>query len=87
LYTVRGVLWMKGRPIRVTLEFSIWSATVSELALRPARFAWPVRTERYVRWAAHVLEDVAGSVTGRVAVNPTHDPEAVVQGGSLRPAT
>jgi hypothetical protein len=47
LYAVRGILWMNGQPIRVDLEFSKWSATVSELALRPAHLAWPVRTERY----------------------------------------
>ena len=35
LYAVRGILWMNGQPIRVDLEFSKWSATVSELALGP----------------------------------------------------
>jgi hypothetical protein len=67
LYRVRGVLWMFGRPIRVMLEFSIWSNTVSQVALRPAKLTWPVCTERYGRRAAQVLEDVATSLTSQSA--------------------
>ena len=63
LYRVQGVLWLYGRPIRVELEFSIWSDTVSQVALRPANLAWPVRTEQYERRAAQVLDDVVASVT------------------------
>ena len=67
LYRVRGVLWMFGRPIRVTLEFSIWSNAVSQVALRPAKLTWPVCTERYGRRAAQVLEDVAASLISQTA--------------------
>jgi len=67
LYRVRGVLWMNCRPIRVMLEFSMWSATVSEVALRPAKLTWPVCTERYGRRAARVLEDVATSLISQSA--------------------
>jgi hypothetical protein len=62
LYRVRGVLWVHGRPTRVTLEFSTWSADACQAALRPARLSWPVQTEHYERRAMGVLEDVVGSV-------------------------
>ena len=67
LYRIRGLLWMNGRPIRVVLEFSMWSATVSQVALRPAKLTWPVCTERYGRRAARVLEDVATSLISQSA--------------------
>lgn len=72
LYRVRGLLWLFGRPIRVMLEFSVWSDTVSEVALRPANLAWPVCTERYGRRAARVLEDVVASVTSQRAPLVAH---------------
>jgi len=68
LYRVRGLLWMNCRPIRVMLEFSMWSVTVSQVALRPAKLTWPVCTERYGRRAARVLEYVATSLTSEVAL-------------------
>ena len=67
LYRVRGLLWLYGRPVRVELEFSIWSDTLSQVALRPADLAWPVRTERYRRRARQALEDVVTSVTSQCA--------------------
>jgi hypothetical protein len=67
LYRARGLLWMNGRPIRVMLEFSMWSATVSQVTLRPAHLAWPVQSERYGRRAAQVLEGVVTSLTSQSA--------------------
>jgi hypothetical protein len=67
LYRVRALLWLFGRPIRVELEFSIWSDTVSQVALRPAKLTWPVCTERYGRRAARVLEDVVTALTSQGA--------------------
>jgi hypothetical protein len=89
LYAVRGILWMNGQPIRVDLEFSMWSATVSELALRPAHLAWPVRTERYACRAAQVLEDVVGAVAEPVALcaTPGQRPrKAMARTAPVRPA-
>ena len=89
LYAVRGMLWMNGRPIRVGLECSMWSGTVSQLALRPARLAWPVRTDRYGRRAAQVLEDVVGSVMGAALhrARCQQSQTAMAQGALVRPAT
>jgi hypothetical protein len=67
LYRLRGIVWMYGRPIRVMLEFSVWSATASQVMLRPAHLAWPVRSERYGRRVAQVLRDVVASVTAQPA--------------------
>jgi hypothetical protein len=68
LYRVRGFLWLFGRPIRVMLEFSIWSDAASEVTLRPANLSWPVWTDRFGRKAARVLEAVVASVTSDGAV-------------------
>jgi hypothetical protein len=89
LYAVRGTLWMNGRPIRVGLECSMWSGTVSQLALRPALLAWPVRTDRYGRRAVQVLEDVVGSVMGTAALHRARGQQpqiAMVRGALVRPA-
>jgi hypothetical protein len=89
LYAVRGILWMNGQPIRVDLELSKWSATVSELALRPAHLAWPVRTERYACRAAQILEDVVGSMAGQVAFHAAPGPKsrrAIARTAPMRPA-
>jgi hypothetical protein len=89
LYAVRSILWMNGQPIRVDLEFSMWSATVSQLAFRPAHLAWPVRSERYACRAAQVLEDVGGSIAGRVTLRgtPGQQPRMAMAGTApFRPA-
>jgi hypothetical protein len=89
LYAVRGILWMNGQPIRVDLELSKWSATVSEFALRPAHLAWPVRTERYACRAAQILEDVVGSIANRVALHAAPGPKsrrAMARTAPVRPA-
>ena len=44
IYAVPGILWLWGRPVRVYLEFSIWSRSESQLSLRPAHLGWPVRS-------------------------------------------
>ena len=89
LYAVRGILWMNGRPIRVGLECSMWSDTVAQLALRPARLAWPVRTDRYGRRAVQVLEDVVGAVMGTAALRRKRNQQsqiAMARSGLVRPA-
>ena len=85
LYAVRGTLWLNGRPIRVGLECSMWSDTVSLLALRPASLAWPVRTDRYGRRATQVLKLVVGSVMGTAAIHcgPPQQPRNAVARGAL----
>jgi hypothetical protein len=87
LYAVRGILWMNGRPIRVKLEFSMWSATVSQLAFTPAHLGWPVRTERYARRAAQFLEDVAGSIAEQVALRFWSQEQPGLDTPSLHAAT
>jgi hypothetical protein len=62
LYAVRGILWIGGWPIRVILECSMWSATLSQVAIRPAHVAWPVGSPSYWSLAAAVLDDVIGSL-------------------------
>ena len=58
LYAVRGVLWVTARPIRVSLEFSMWSDDVTQVALRPTGLAWPVGTRAYGDRVGAVLDDV-----------------------------
>ena len=89
LYAVRGILWMNGRPIRVGLECSMWSDTVSQLALRPAGLAWPVRTDRYGRRAVQALEDAVGAVMGTAALRRARNQQsqiAMARSGLVRPA-
>ena len=59
---VRGVLWVKARPIRVSLEFSMWSTSVTEVALRPTGVAWPVGTKAYGDRVVAILDDIIGSL-------------------------
>ena len=78
LYAVRGILWMNGRPIRVSLECSMWSDTVSQLAVRPAGLAWPVRTDRFGRRAVQVLEDVVGAVMGTAVLRRARNQQSQI---------
>ncbi len=65
LYGVPGVLWIGGRPVRLSLEFSVWSNALSEVGVRPAGMSWPVGTDRY----AHSVNAALGAV--RLAVCPS----------------
>jgi len=58
MYVVPGILWLKVIPIQVHLEISMWSETVSQLSLRPARLTWPVRSGGYALQAAAVLDEL-----------------------------
>jgi hypothetical protein len=78
LYAVRGVLWLNGRPIRVGLEFSTWSATTTQLAIRPDRLAWPVSTERYANRVRELLDGLIGSVAERAAFHPEYGEETQI---------
>jgi hypothetical protein len=89
LYAVRGILWINGWPIRVILECSMWSATVSQVAIRPAHLSWPVRSGSYWSRAAAVLDDVIGSLAAPTVVEKADVPEgqrAVAKGAPVRVA-
>lgn len=62
LYGVRGIMWLSGKPVDVTLEFSVWSDSLSEVGIRPTGISWPVGSERYERRVAAVLDAVGRSV-------------------------
>jgi hypothetical protein len=73
VYAVPGVLWVNGRPLRIELEFTIWSSAACEAAIRPSGLAWPVHTERYARRVTALIEGVvdalvAPSVAGNANV-------------------
>ncbi len=70
IYAVPGILWLWGRPVRVYLEFSIWSRSESQLSLRPAHLGWPVRSRGYVLRAKTVL-DAVDRFTGRTCHLPS----------------
>jgi hypothetical protein len=77
MYVVPGVLWLWGRPVRVHLEFSMWSNSDSQLSLRPAHLAWPVRTEGYALRARSVLDDVVDALAAPVVCRPERQPATV----------
>jgi hypothetical protein len=65
-YAVRGVLWVTARPIRVSLEFSMWSEDVTQVALRPSGLAWPVGTNAHGDRVIAVLDEIIESLAIRV---------------------
>jgi hypothetical protein len=62
MYQVPGVVWINGRPVRLKLEFSMWSDTLSEIGVRPKGISWPVGTDRYERRVAAVLDAIDGAL-------------------------
>jgi hypothetical protein len=62
VYAVPGVLWIGGRPLRIELEFTMWSSDACEAAIRPSGLAWPVHTQRYARRVTALLEGVVDSL-------------------------
>jgi hypothetical protein len=64
LFARRAMLWVGFWPVPVHLECTNWSATESELCLRPSRLMWPVGTEGYASAALAVLEEVAEALVG-----------------------
>ncbi len=84
-YAVPGLLWMRCRPIRMSLEFSEWSTTVCAAAIRPVNLDWPVGTEFYGRRVGALLHDVITSLhvfaTSRSA---SVHPASVVSDGAKR---
>ena len=79
LYAVRGVLWVTARPIRVRLEFSMWSEDVTQMALRPAGLAWPVGTKAYGDRVSAVLDDVVESLGNPVTCHRVVDEVSLVE--------
>ncbi len=59
LRQTRGVLWLKGVPVRVELELVAYAHDVTELALHPFNLRWPVGTKRYEQRATEAI-DVIG---------------------------
>jgi hypothetical protein len=59
LFARRAMLWVGVWPVSVHLECTKWSATESELCLRPSRLMWPVGTDGYARAALAILQEVA----------------------------
>ncbi len=85
LYAVRGVLWVKARPIRVSLEFSIWSSSVTEVAMRPSGLAWPVGTKAYWDRVAAILDDIIESVAASGMCHRVIGEDAPVDEADLAP--
>jgi hypothetical protein len=75
LYAVRGILWINGWPTRVILECSMWSTTVSQVAIRPTHLSWPVRSRSYWSRATAVLDDVIGSLAAPAELERVDDHE------------
>jgi hypothetical protein len=76
LYAVPGVLWMWGRPVRVSLEFWTWSETLSEVLLRPSGLRWPIQTESYARRVVTTLNEVIWSLQVLALSRPVAQPVA-----------
>jgi hypothetical protein len=79
LYGVRGILWISGQAVPVTLELSLWSNTLSEVAVYPAGITRPVGSERYERRVTAVLDVVSRSLcslAGRIDRECSLDEEA-----------
>jgi hypothetical protein len=62
LYAVSGILWMSCRPIPIELDFTVWSDTDCQVAIRPKSLAWPVGASRYARRVTAVLDEVIGAI-------------------------
>ncbi len=71
VYAVRGVAWVGPRPVPLSLEFTKWSDTRSEVGVCPRSLSWPVGTDRYMRrvhTALEVISDALCASTRRVNV-------------------
>jgi hypothetical protein len=62
VYKVRGVAWVGPRPVPLSLEFSKWSETRSEVGVCPRCLSWPVGTDRYVRRVQTALEVISDAL-------------------------
>jgi hypothetical protein len=85
LYAVQGILWVKSRPIRMSLEFSMWSLRVAEVALRPTGMAWPVGTKCYADRVTAILDDVITSLVAPAVQQRVLDQDIPVSSGVLTP--
>lgn len=59
LFARRAMLRVGVWPVSVHRECTKWSATESELCLRPSRLMWPLGTDGYARAALAILQEVA----------------------------
>ena len=85
---VHGFVWTYGRPVPVTLEFTEWSKTQSELGVCPRSLTWPVGTVRYVNRVLLALENMSEelcSSTHTVKVRCQREPKPADYRESLTP--
>jgi hypothetical protein len=68
-----GVLWFRGRPIRVAFELSVWSDSATIIGLRTLRLRPVMTTERYEASAYGILEGIASHLLS-VASSEVHRP-------------
>jgi hypothetical protein len=59
VYKARGLVWIGARPVLLSLEFSKWSETQSEVGVCPRSLSWPVGTDRYRRRVLAALEVIS----------------------------
>jgi hypothetical protein len=62
----RGVLWVKGVPVKVELELVAYARDVTELALHPFNLRWPVGTKRYEQLATEAIDAIADAMMASV---------------------
>jgi hypothetical protein len=62
VYAVRGVAWVGPRPVPLSLEFTKWSETKSEIGVCPRFLSWPVGTDRYMRRVQTALEVISDAL-------------------------
>lgn len=76
----RGVLWVKGVPVKVELELVAYARDVTELALHPFNLRWPVGTKRYEQLAIEAIDAIADAMMAsvRAPVRQTVDREAAI---------
>jgi hypothetical protein len=56
-----GLLWVGTRPVAIEFEMSVWSSTVTTLAIRPKSRSSVIFSERYATTAHRALEYVVQS--------------------------
>jgi hypothetical protein len=57
-----GVLWLQGRPVRVEFELSVWSDSITTMAIRPVRLRPVAWSDRYARSVERSLSAIASEL-------------------------
>lgn len=85
VYAVRGVAWVGPRPVPLSLEFTKWSETRSEVGICPRRLSWPVGTDGYMRRIQTALEVISDALCASTRqVNVASDRRATEELGVAR---